>query len=86
MTEVKLELLNDSDMLHMIKSGIRSGTATISHRYANANNKYMWQEFHPAMESKFISYLDANGLYVWAMSKHLPTDRFNWMTDKELDN
>ena len=30
-------------------------------------------------------YLDANNLYGWAMSKYLPTGRFRWMTQKEID-
>ena len=28
--------------------------------------------------TKFISYLDANNLYGWAMSKQLPTSGFKW--------
>ena len=62
-TKVKLELLSDPDMLLMIESGIRGGIATTSHRHAKANNDYMRTEFDPAEESKFISYLDINGLY-----------------------
>ena len=46
----------------------------------------MGTEFDPVEESKFISYLDANNLYVRAMSKQLPTSRFKWMTDNELDD
>ena len=46
----------------------------------------MRAEFDPAKESKFISYLDANNLYGWAMSKQLPTSRFEWMTDDKLDD
>ena len=61
-TKVQLELLSDSYMLLMIESGIRVGIATISHRYAKANNEYMGTEFNPTEESKFISYLDANNL------------------------
>ena len=63
-------------MLLMIESDIRGGIATISHRHANANNEYMGTEFDPDKESKFISYLDANNLYGWAMSKQLPTSGF----------
>ena len=85
-TKVQLELLSDPDMLLMIESGIRGGIATISHRHAKTNNDYMGTEFEPAEESKFISYLDANNLYGWAMSKQLPTSGFRWMTDKELDD
>ena len=37
-TKVKLELLTDIDMILMIEKGIRRG---ISHRYSNANDRYM---------------------------------------------
>ena len=58
-------------MLLMIESGTRGGIATISHRQAKANNEYMGTQFDPVKESKFISYLYANNLYGWAMSKHV---------------
>ena len=37
-TKVKLELLTDIDMILMMEKGIRRG---ISHRYSNANDRYM---------------------------------------------
>ena len=73
-------------MLLMIESGIRRGIAALSHRHDKANNEYMGTEFDPAEKYKFISYLDANILYGWAMSKQLPTSGFKWMTDNELEN
>ena len=85
-TKVQRELLSDPDMLLMIESGIRGGIATISHRHAKANNEYMEAEFDPVKQSKSISYLDANDLYGWAMSKQLPTSGFEWLTDDELDD
>ena len=85
-TKVQLELLSDPDMLLMIESGIRGGIATISHCHAKANNEYMGTEFDPTKDSKFISYIDANNLYGWAMSKQLPSSGFEWMTDDELDD
>ena len=69
----------------MIERGIRGGIAAISYRHAKANNEYMGTEFDPTKDSKFISYLDANNLYSWAMSKQLPTSGFKWLTDDELD-
>ena len=51
-----------------------------------ANNEYMRTEFDPSEKSKFISYLDANNLYGWTMSKQLVTSGFKWMTDNELDD
>ena len=85
-TKVPLQLLCDPDMLLMIKSGIRGGIATISHRHAKANNEYMGTEFDQAEESKFITYLDANNLYDWSMSKQLAASGYEWMTDDELDD
>ena len=73
-------------MLLVIESGIREWIATISYRYAKANNKYRVTEFDPTKDSKFISYLDANNLYGYVMSKQLPTSGFEWMTDDELDD
>ena len=73
-------------MLLMIESGIRGGIATISHRHAKANNEYMGIEFDRTKDSKYISYLDANNLYGWAMSKQLPTSEFEWMNDNKLDD
>ena len=69
-----------------MESGIRGGVATISHRHAKANNKYMGTTFDPTKDSKFISYLDPHNLYGWTMSKQLPTSGFEWMTDDELDD
>ena len=85
-TKVQLELLNELDMLLMIESGIGGGIATISHCHAIANNEYMETEFDPTKDSKFISYLDANNIYGWSMSKQFPTSGFKWMTDDELDD
>ena len=85
-TKVRLELLSDPYMLLIIESGIRGGIAIISHRHDNANNEYMGTEFDPTKDFKLISYLYANNLYGWAMSKQLPTSGFEWMTNDELDD
>ena len=42
------------------------------------------KEYNDNAPSKYIMYLDANNLYGWAMSQHLPTGNFRWMTDKEI--
>ena len=73
-------------MLLMIESGIRGGMATVSHRHAKATNEYMGTALDPTKHSKFITYLDANNLYGWVMSKRLPTPGFKLMTDDELDD
>ena len=94
MTGVELELLTDPDMLLMIEKGVRGGVSMISKRHGKANNKYMkrgsttegrlGEEYDPSQPSKYITYLDANNLYGWAMSKPLPISNFKWM--KNLHN
>ena len=34
--------------------------------------------------SKFITYLDANNLYGWAMSQYLPYSGFKWLNQKKI--
>ena len=65
---------------------MRGEIAATSHRHAKTNNEYMGTEFDSAEESKFISYLDANNLYGWAISKQLSTTGFEWLTDNELQD
>ena len=72
-------------MLLMFEQGVRGGISMISTRYGQANNKYMGEKFDKSKPSKYISYLDANNLYGWAMSKKLPTGGFEWMTEEELN-
>ena len=85
LTEIKLELLSDPNMLHMFEKGIRGGISMIPTRHSKANNKYMGEKFNPSEPSKFITYVDANNLYGWAMSKKLPTHDFKWVDEKDFN-
>src|SRR6218665_3446999 len=46
----------------------------------------MGEEYDSSKPASFITYLDANNLYGWAMSKPLPTHGFEWMSDDEIYN
>ena len=65
-------------MYLFIEKGLRGGISYIAKRYAKANNKYM-NDYHPKKLSTFISYLDMNNLYGWAMSEYLPYEGFKWL-------
>ena len=85
MTGVKLEKISDIDKYLFIEKGFRVGISYIAKGYAKANNKYM-NDYGPKKPSTFISYLDMNNLYGWAMSDYLPYEGFNWLKNvDEID-
>ena len=54
-----------------MEKGLRGGIYYIAKRYGKANIKYM-NDYDPKKQLPFISYLDMNHLYGWAMSEDLP--------------
>ena len=77
-TSMELELLTDYNMYLFIEKGMRGGISTEMKRYCNANNPYL-SDYDSKKEKLYILYLDANNLYGWAMSLHLPVGKFSWM-------
>ena len=77
-TGIRLELLQDPDILLMFERGIRGGITQSVHRYAAANSPYM-EEYDSNKPTNYLQYLDANNLYGWAMSQPLPTGEFRWI-------
>ncbi len=84
-TDIKLDLLSDTDMYLMVEKGIRGGVSSIMKRYSKANHKDL-DNYDPKKPNKHILYLDASNLYGWAMSKPLPHKNFRWIPDDELKN
>ena len=84
MTDIKLELMTDTDMFQSIEKGTCGGNSYIANRYGGANNKYM-KEYKKEKPSKYIQYLDANNLYGYAMSQCLRAGGFKWLTEKQID-
>ena len=70
----------------MVEKGIRGGVSIISNHYGKANDKYIADRFDDSKPSKYITYLEANNLYGWAMNKPLPTHGLKWMELSELEN
>ena len=71
MTGVKLEKISDIDKYLFIEKGLRGGISYIAKR---------WIAKKP---STFISYLDMNNLYGWAMGEYLPYEGLEWL--KNID-
>ena len=79
---VKLAKISDIDKYLFIEKGFREGISYIDKRYAKASNKYM-NDYDPKKPSTFISYLEMNNLYGWAMSEYLPYEEFKWLKNAD---
>ena len=75
-TEIKSDILTSTDMLLMIKEGVRGEICHDIHRYTKANKKY-----RNAFESLDLNYWDINNLYEIAMSQTLIVGSFKWVED-----
>ena len=78
MTNIELEKISYVYKYLFIEKGLGGGISHIAKRYAKANNKYI-NNYNPKKQSIFLSYLDMNNLYSWAMSEYLPYERFKWL-------
>ncbi|GET56611.1 uncharacterized protein LOC114539624 [Rhizophagus irregularis DAOM 181602=DAOM 197198] len=61
----------------------RGGIAMAGHRFLKANNPKMGDSFNPSKPTTWISYVDANNLYGWAMSQYLPIGNYRWEASPE---
>ena len=64
---------------------MRGGIYYIAKGHSKANNKYM-KCHDSSKESKYITYLDQNNLYGWAMIQYLPYSGFKWLNQKEISD
>ena len=84
-TGIELEKISDIDKYLFIENRTKGGVSYIAKRYPKANNKYM-NDYNSEELSTFITYLDKNNLYDWAMSEYLPYEKFEWVKNvDELD-
>ena len=83
MSKCNLQLLDDAEMFRMLENNLRGGISMITKRYARANNPRLGTLYDPAQPTSHIMYWDANNLYGWAMSQHLPYDEFRWMDEAD---
>ena len=73
-TDIKLETLQDKDLILLIENNIRGGISSVrGDRYVKSD------------ENKKILYLDATNLYGHSMSQMLPYDEIKLEKDKSLE-
>ncbi|GBC08876.1 hypothetical protein RclHR1_08450004 [Rhizophagus clarus] len=82
-TGVKIELFTDMSMHDFIEKVKRDGISKACKRYFKANNPKMGQAFNLSKPTSWISYVDANNLYGWAMSQFLPIGNYQWEANQE---
>ena len=83
MTKVKIELFTEMAMHDFIEKAKRGGIAMVVHRHFKANNPNMEDAFDIFQPTTWISYVDANNLYGWAMSQFLPIGNYKWVASRE---
>ena len=81
-TKIKLETLQDIDMILMFESQIRGGySGCLGSRHIKVNNKYM-KNYDIEKPSNYLIYYDVNNLYGWSMIQQLPIGNFRWEDEK----
>lgn len=82
-TKVEIQLIDDMEIYNFIRKHIKGGLCFIATRYARANLPHLpdFDETQPRTE---LRYLDARGLYSWALRKPLPIGNFEWLDEEEL--
>ena len=56
----------------MIEKGIRGGISVIWNNFGGAINLYMGEAYDVTKLTKYITYLDTNNVYGWAMCQNVP--------------
>lgn len=83
-TNVEVELLTDISMYIFFERAIRGGISQCVHRYADCNNPYLGSKYDAEQANSYLTYVDANNLYGYAMCKKHPQKNFEWLSASEI--
>jgi hypothetical protein len=84
LSQVELDLVSDPEMYLFLENSIRGGISTINCRHARANHPGL-DDYDATKPNSYITYLDVNNLYGYAMRQPLPTGDFKFLSRDEID-
>ncbi|GBC52718.2 uncharacterized protein LOC112461203 [Rhizophagus irregularis DAOM 181602=DAOM 197198] len=82
-TGVKIELFTDMEMHDFAEKAKRDGITMSCRRYFKANNPKC-KNFNIRRPKTWLSYVDANNLYGWAMSQYFQIGNYKWEYSDEF--
>jgi hypothetical protein len=71
-------------MHDFIEKAKRGGIAMAVHQFFKTNNQKMGKTFNPSKPTTWISYINANNLYGWAINQFLPIGKYRWEYSQEF--
>jgi hypothetical protein len=84
LSQVELDLISDPEIYLFLENSIRGGISTINCRYARANHPGL-DDYDATKPNSYITYLDVNNLYGYAMRQPLPTGDFKFLSRDEIN-
>ena len=72
-------------MVIFFQNSLRGGLSCCTKRYAEANNKYMGEDYDPSKPDSYLFYCDVNNLYGTVMGSYLPQGEFEWVDPESVD-
>ena len=81
--KVAVDLISDIDMYLFFEKVMRGGVSFISKRYNKVNDKSL-TSYDQKEQTKYITCLDKNNLYNYAISKYLPMGGFKWLDNAKF--
>ncbi|XP_053214135.1 uncharacterized protein LOC128397434 [Panonychus citri] len=83
-TNVQIDLLSDIDMIMFFEKGIRGGISSATKRYEKANIPDT-EDYDNTKKTKYMTYLDVNNLYGFALQQTLPISDFKFEEEANFE-
>ena len=76
--KIELEKISNPGKYIFIEKGMKGGVSYFNKKCSKTNNEYC-SDYDSKKPEKYITYLDMNNLYGYAMSQYLPYANFKWV-------